>query len=98
MNALASSLLGAALLLPGLSQANEPTGAPTTTRSAEPAVEHTVIEDQGARIEELKVRGQTQRMTITTKGPLKNSYDIVAPRHGNAQSSAGQRVWSVLAF
>jgi len=72
----------------------------------EPAVQHIVIEGKETRIEELRVRGQSQRITVKNKGPLKGSYEIVPADTGRDIStdpsgnrgSAGQRVWSVLSF
>ena len=71
---------------------------------AEPNVKHTVIEDDATRIEELKVRGQTQRMTVTPKG-LK-SYEILPATQGRDMSdsagsqrgAAGKRVWQIITF
>jgi Protein of unknown function (DUF2782) len=71
----------------------------------EPKVERTVIQDEGARIEELRVRGQVQRVVVKPKNAAE--YEIVAPPGGrdpsqnraNQQPGAGgQRVWNVLKF
>jgi hypothetical protein len=71
----------------------------------EPRVERTVIQDEGARIDELKVRGQVQRIVVKPKNAAE--YEIVAPPGGrdpsqnraNQQPGAGgQRVWNVLKF
>jgi hypothetical protein len=64
----------------------------------EPVVEYTIIEDDGARIDELKVRGEAQAVTVKTKGPLKSQYEIVMPRKGSSGGAVGQRVWHVLSF
>ena len=90
--------LGLALAMPALARAAEPPTAPEAKSPAEPRVQHTVTEDDGSRIEELKVRGETQRLTVTTKGPLHSSYEILTVRNGSTRGNAGQRVWSVLAF
>jgi len=50
---------------------------PATGVRSEPNVKHTVIEDDGARIDELRVRGQMQRITVTPKGAIKKSYEII---------------------
>ncbi len=72
----------------------------------EPNVRHTIIEDNGSKIDELKVRGQTRRITVTPKvGPTK-SYEIItgdASRDttsgtGGAKNAVGKRVWNVLDF
>ena len=80
--------------------------AAESSRSGEPDVKRTVIEDDGARIEELRVRGETQRIVVTPKVGLRKSYEIMtgdASRDafdgtGGARSSAGKRVWNVLKF
>jgi len=75
-------------------------------RSSEPAVQHLVVEDDGAKIEELRVRGQTQRITVTPKGAVKQPYEILpadgardmSPNGQATRGAAGQRVWRVLTF
>ncbi len=73
---------------------------PAWAESPEPAVERKTSEDDQVRIEELKVRGQTQRITVKNKsGQLKGSqYDIVpvTPARDPSQpgQGGGQRVWS----
>jgi opacity protein-like surface antigen len=73
--------------------------------AAEPNVQRTVIQDDGARIEELRVRGQVQRIVVKPKNAAE--YEVVAPAGGrdpsqnraNQQSGAGgQRVWNLLKF
>ncbi|WP_280152547.1 hypothetical protein [Piscinibacter sp. XHJ-5] len=79
--------------------------APTGLRS-EPKVQHTVIEDDGARIEELRVRGQTQRITVKPKGAIKQGYEIIpadgaremSEGAGSSRGAAGKRVWRVFTF
>lgn len=73
--------------------------------SGEPAVRHTVIEDGRMRIDELRVRGQLQRVTVQPKGAAP-SYDILAGDAGRdfadgsgvSRGAAGKRVWNVLRF
>ena len=76
----------------------------------EPAVKYTVIEDEGSRIDELRVRGQTQRITVTPKGGGKllgnRPYEIIPPAGSQdlqeapngVRGAAGKRVWHVLSF
>jgi hypothetical protein len=89
-----------------LAGADEAGDAPPTGLRSEPKVEHTVIEDEGARIEELRVRGQTQRISVTPKGAIKQGYEII-PADGardmsesasSSRGAAGKRVWRVLTF
>ena len=71
----------------------------------EPKVQQTVIEDDGVRIEELRVRGQTQRLVVRPKGGAAE-YEIIpadgarnmVQAAGASRGAAGQRVWNVLSF
>ncbi|CAG1016191.1 hypothetical protein BURC_01191 [Burkholderiaceae bacterium] len=70
----------------------------------EPKVQLTVIEDDSVRIEELKVRGQTQRISVQPKGikgyeiiPADQGRDI-SDSAGSQRGAAGKRVWRVLTF
>jgi hypothetical protein len=93
--------LSATLCLP--SQAQEASPEP---RGGEPVVKHTVIEDDGSRIEEMRVRGQTTRITVTPKVGTHQAYEII-PADGSRDMSdsasstrgaAGKRVWRVMSF
>ena len=76
------------------------------TERGEPSVRHIVVEDDGARIDELRVRGQTQRVVVSPKMRGAASYEIIVGRSGReasdgtggATGAAGKRVWSVLKF
>lgn len=78
--------------------------ADASGKDSEPKVQYTVIEDDATRIEELKVRGQTQRITVSPKG-LK-SYEILPANQGRDMSdsvgsqrgAAGKRVWRIFTF
>jgi hypothetical protein len=73
---------------------------------AEPNVKHTVIEDEGSKIDELRVRGQAQRIVVTPKVGIKKSYEIItdssgremADGSGASRGAVGKRVWNVLNF
>ena len=72
---------------------------------AEPVIKRSVIEDRGARIEELRVRGQLQKVTVAPKGDapgyeilLGDSSRVFADDPGTSRGSAGKRVWNVLRF
>ena len=79
--------------------------AQDSTPPAEPAVARTVIDDDRARIEELRVRGQLRSVTVTPKNGAK-PYEILVGQGGGAVSdgkassrgATGQRVWNVLQF
>ena len=100
MKRLAPLPLLAALLLAGAAHAADaPAPAPQQPpEKPEPAVEFTIVEDDGARIEELKVRGEAQTVAVRTKWPLKSQYEIVMPKRGSSGGAVGQRVWHVLSF
>jgi hypothetical protein len=92
----------AALALAGAALAQTPADEPKAGRTAEPAVQRQVSEDDNVRIEETKVRGQTQNITVHTKRPGVKPYQVV-PSSGardpsQAGDTAGQRVWNVLKF
>jgi len=78
---------------------------PLSAEPIEPKVQQTVIEDDGVRIEELKVRGQTQRLVVRPKAGGKE-YEIIpadgarnmSQAAGASRGAAGQRVWNVLSF
>ena len=105
-----------ALLAAGAVNAAEPAKsapAPAAATSAaptepgEPKVEHIVTEDKATRIEELRVRGQTQRIVVKNKVGVKSQYEVLpadsardvlpADANGN-RGAAGQAVWPVLSF
>lgn len=72
------------------------------SRVPEPAVQRQVSEDDNVRIEELKVRGQTQSITVRSKVPGVKPYEIV-PSSGARDPSqpgdlSGQRLWHMLSF
>lgn len=75
-------------------------------RGGEPQVTRTVIEDNGTRIEELRVRGQLQRISITPKGGATRSYEILtgdgsretSDNVSGTRGATGKRVWNVLSF
>jgi hypothetical protein len=82
-------------------QADEP-----RVERGEPNVRHTVIEDDGSKIDEMRVRGQVTRVVVTPKVGTTKSYEIIQGRSGRepvdgtggANSAAGKRVWNMLAF
>ena len=72
------------------------------TKTRPPAAHVRVIEDDNVRIEESRIRGQLQRVTVQNKiGPAKG-YEIIVPPGGKDTSqdrgASGQRAWSVFAF
>ncbi|PXW96492.1 hypothetical protein C7444_1069 [Sphaerotilus hippei] len=96
---LGSTLSAAALAAPPI------TATPVTR---EPAVSRTVIDEPTVVVEELRVRGEVQRITVHPKqgDQVLPDYEIVPSTRGrdpgtNAAGSrgvGGQRVWSLLRF
>ncbi|EGJ10519.1 MULTISPECIES: hypothetical protein [Rubrivivax] len=79
-----------------------PDAAAQATSVPEPAVQRQVSEDDHVRIEEVKVRGQTQSIVVHGKAPGSKPYEIV-PSSGSRDPSqpgdpAGRRVWRMLSF
>lgn len=72
----------------------------------EPNVKYTIIEDEGSKIDELRVRGQVTHVVVTPKVGTSKSYEIIMSRSGHepvdgtggANGAVGKRVWNVLAF
>ena len=102
-------LAAAALLWPALAPAAEPMVEPASTVKPgvpEPNVQRTVIEDDSNRVEELRVRGQTRSIVVTTKGALAGSYEIhmgdpsrdLSDGIDSRRGAAGQRVWRLISF
>jgi hypothetical protein len=60
-----------------------------------------VIEDDGSRIEELRIRGEVRRISVTIKNSSKSAYEILPPDASGAETfrgTAGKRVWNILQF
>jgi hypothetical protein len=71
----------------------------------EPKVQRIVVEDEAVRIEELRVRGQTQRIVVKPKNaaeyeivPAAGGRDPSQNRAGQQAGAGGQRVWNLLKF
>ncbi len=74
-------------------------------RAGEPVVKRTIIDDGRARIEELRVRGRLQKVTVEPKGRVPgyeiligDGAHVVGDDPGTSRGSAGKRVWNVLRF
>lgn len=98
-------LLLCAMALPGWAQAQAQSlheaGPATAQRGGEAAVVRSTVEDDAVRIEELRVRGQTRRLTVQSRLPGVGSYDVLPAEPGRAPErdpKAGQRVWWSLSF
>ena len=84
------------------------TGGALADPPPEPKVEKTVAEDDQVRIEELKVRGETKKVTVRNKLAKAPDYEIVVTDAGResaggsgtglSKSGSGTRVWRVINF
>lgn len=105
--------LGFAVLQPALAQ-TAAAGAKNTLPAAainpdgpvDRRIERIRIQDSGARIDELRVGGETQSITVSPTGGMP-AYDIApaSANHGpttqgrtGTGASGGARVWKVLGF
>jgi len=116
---LAPALLCASLHVGAQTVATAPPPVPATTpgravvtttteprRPGEPEVRHIVVEDDHARIDELRVRSVPQRIVVATKGTRVPNYEIITgdgsrdlgEGANTSRGAAGKRVWRVLDF
>ena len=80
-----------------------PAAAASAASAAGPAgTTKSVIEDDAVRIEETRLRGQAQRITVRNKLPGVKDYEIIVPAGGKDPSqdrgAAGKRAWSFFNF
>ncbi len=88
-----------ALLLAALSTAH-------AADTPDARIEQIVVEDDHTRVEELRVRGQAQKVTVQNKNSKLPSYEIIvgdgsrdlSPGANTSRGAAGQRVWRLLDF
>ena len=106
MSATLKPLLSLTVLACGAALAQAPAAPAPAKNPPEQRIEQIRTEDKGARIDELRVGGQTQSITVTPKDSSLPGYEI-QPTEGartrptqreGAESSAGPRVWNVLKF
>jgi hypothetical protein len=92
-----------ALFCAGLAAAQPAPAAAVAASAGEPAVKRTVVEDDGVRVEELRVRGQTQSIVVRSKaGGGAKPYEIVtvdgARDLSKDRGAAGHSVWRLFGF
>ncbi len=99
--ALAAGAATAPAQPPALAAASS-AAAPAGSAAAKGAVDKRVIEDGKVRIEETRVRGQTQSVTVSSKLPGVQAYEVIQPPLGKDpsqdQGAAGKRTWSLFDF
>lgn len=94
-------------------RAQAPASPPPVAESAAPGsarpekrIERIRVEDAGSRIDEVRYGGETQSITVDTKGALP-SYEVVpangarnrpAGERDAASGTSGQRVWKLVDF
>ncbi|MDC8786289.1 hypothetical protein [Roseateles koreensis] len=89
---------------PAEKKADKPTQSAQKVPDAK--VEQTVIEDDSNRVEETRVRGQTQKVAVHPKNSPLPGYEIImsdaghdlSQGNGASRGSAGARVWRLLSF
>jgi len=80
--------------------------APAAGGRADQLIERIQIEDGGARIDELRVGGQTQSIVVSPKGgmpayeiqPGGTNRNLTRGERGNGTTTGGTRVWKLLDF
>ena len=89
---------------PAKSDAQAPT-VDESTRRVEQRIDRIHVEDNGAKVDEVRVGGQTKSITVQPKGrapeyeitPTDGARTPPAQRQG-AESNTGPRVWNVMKF
>ena len=100
----ASSVLAQDLSAPPVQaapDASETRGAPTDRSNQR--TERIRIEDEGSRVDELRVGGQTRSITVTPKVSEMPAYEVqptegVRNRSRSSSDTTGPRVWNMLKF
>ncbi len=80
--------------------------AAPAARQTDRRIEHIQHEDRSTRIDELRVGGETQSITVQPKGGMP-AYEVIpatgnrgpaVAERGNSGASGGTRVWKILGF
>ena len=98
------------------SSQNAPQGTPNernalqnteqTSGRANQRTERIQVEDAGSRVDELRVGGQTQSISVQPKAGNMPSYEVQSPdgarsragSHNGAETTTAPRVWNVFKF
>lgn len=80
----------------------QPPAAASAASAPNSSLKRNVIEDDNVRIEETRLRGLPQRITVRNKSTGGSSYEILTGPNGKDptqnKSTAGQSAWSLFDF
>jgi hypothetical protein len=79
------------------SGSTQPQNMPPAPSRPDSKIENIQHEDSGSRIDELRVGGVTQTITVQPKGGNLPPYDL-SPENSRQSGSSGKRGWTVLGF
>jgi hypothetical protein len=102
----AASVLALLIAAPCFAQNAVQALSQPAANASEPNVKYTVIDDDSTHIDELKVRGHTQRITVKPKIAALRGYEIItgdgsrdlSDSANSSRGATGKRVWNVLSF
>jgi hypothetical protein len=99
---LAALLLATPAVVPARPAASAPALPASAGARLDESLQHRVIEDEGVRIEETRLRGAATHITVQSKLPGAKPYQIqVAPAgrdRSEPRGGAGQRAWTLFNF
>jgi hypothetical protein len=78
--------------------APNPAAAAPSREAPEPKVERIVVQDNAVRIEELRVRGVTQSVTVSPKNAPAYQVAPTTPARPPEDKSQGRRTWRIFSF
>ena len=70
---------------------------PARSAGREQLIERIVIDDDGARINELRFGGETRSITVQPKGGMP-AYDVRPISGADTQNTSGARTWKIFGF
>ena len=94
------------LCLAGACQAQSAAPVAAGDKPVDRKIERIRVEDGGSRIDEVRVGGETQSITVSPKGSMP-AYEVLPPtanrapsagERNSASGSGGTRVWKILGF
>jgi hypothetical protein len=76
----------------------QPAASTPAREAAEPKIERIVVQDDAVRIEELRVRGVTQSVTVSPKNAPAYQVAPTTPARPPEDKSQGRRTWRLFSF